>query len=118
MQKGQHKDKSSIGGVVFGKTDIHGRDGIIAELPDGKPIKIGGGETIINEKSSTKYCKQLSDINVEGGGVAFDCDVQASANTDRASGKMPKDEWHQESAAGGLKSPPAIRTWALPMSVT
>ena len=96
--------RSAADGLLVGKTDIGGREGILTQLPDGKPLRLGGGEVVINEKSSTKHCETLSKINVEGGGVKFDCDLQKVANTDRASGKMPKDEYHQENAAGGKQT--------------
>lgn len=87
---------SAESGILIGKTDINGREGIPALMPDGKILKVGGGEIIMNEKASTDNCKELSRMNVKAGGVAFDCDLQKVANTDRASGKMPKDEWHKE----------------------
>lgn len=99
---GKHKNIQKDGKLLVGPTDINGRAGIAAQQPDGSPIRLGGGEIIINEKSSTKHCKELSDINVEGGGVPFDCDAQKTANTDRAAGRMPKDEYHKEHAASGI----------------
>ena len=92
---------SAESGVLVGKSDINGRVGIDAIQPDGSPIRLGGGEIIMSEKASHDNCKKLSDMNVKAGGVAFNCEVQAKGNTDRASGKMPKDEYHQESAASG-----------------
>ncbi|MEK7112674.1 MAG: hypothetical protein AAB875_05090, partial [Patescibacteria group bacterium] len=96
---------SAESGILVGKSDIAGREGMPALLPDGRILKVGGGEIIMSERASHDNCKKLSDMNVKAGGVSFDCDVQASANTDRASGKMPKDEWHQENAAGGTQIP-------------
>ena len=92
---------AKTGKLLIGKTDINGRAGIPAIQPDGSPIKLGGGEIILNEKSSTKHCKQISDWSEEDGGIKFDCELQKVANTDRATGRMPKDEYHQESAATG-----------------
>jgi hypothetical protein len=98
---------SAEAGVLVGKTDINGREGIDAVQPDGSPIRLGGGEIIMSEKASHDNCAKLSEMNVKAGGVAFDCAVQATGNTDRASGKMPKDEWHKESASGGDKASPS-----------
>ena len=81
------------GGVLVGKSDINGREGIDAVQPDGTPIKLGGGEIVMSEKASRDNCEKLSAMNVKAGGNAIPCDVQKVANTDRASGKMPKNEY-------------------------
>lgn len=93
--------RSAAQGVLVGHSDINGRAGIQAQQPDGSPIRLGGGEIIMNEKASTEHCEELSKWNQETGGIAFDCGLQKVANIDRATGKMPKDEWHQEMAGGG-----------------
>lgn len=74
--------KNAANGLLIGKTDKGGGDGIIIETPEGK-IRAGGGEIIINEESSKKHCELLSEINQDGGGVAIPCDEQKNANTGR-----------------------------------
>lgn len=93
------KIPSAESGVIVGHSDINGRAGEKAQMPDGKIWRVGGGEIILNEKTSTKHCKQLSKWSQEDGGVSFDCNEQKVANTDRASGKMPKGEYHKEHSA-------------------
>ena len=73
---------SAADGLLIGKTDIGGGEGIEIKTPEGKIIA-GGGEIIINEKSSQKFCKELSAINQDGGGVAIDCNLQKHANKGR-----------------------------------
>lgn len=75
------KDQKSPGGLLVGETDKNGGPGIKVVAPEGN-ITMGGGEIIINEKSSKKYCEVLSKINSEdGNGVAIPCNIQKSANT-------------------------------------
>lgn len=99
---------SAESGLIVGRTDINGREGERAII-NGKVWKVGGGEIILNEKTSKKHCKQLSKWSQEDGGIAFDCDQQKVANYDRASGAMPKDEYHQE-AAGGANASDGLKT--------
>lgn len=93
---------SAESGIIVGHTDINGRKGERAII-GGKVWKVGGGEIIMSEKAATDNCAELSRMNVEAGSKAFSCDEQKVANVDRASGDMPRDEYHQE-AAGGTKA--------------
>ncbi len=70
---------SDEGGLLVGKTDKGNGKGIKVLAPEGDII-MGGGEIVINEKSSTKHCETLSEINQDGGGVAIPCDEQKTAN--------------------------------------
>lgn len=67
------------GGLLVGKTDRDGGQGIIVQAPEGE-IKMGGGEIIINEEAAKKHCEELSKINQSTGGVAIPCDLQKEAN--------------------------------------
>jgi len=96
--------KKAASGIIVGPTDIGGREGVDAILPDGTPLKVGGGEVIMSEKASRDNIKELSRMNVEAGGVAFDEDVQKEANTTRAQGKMPKDEYYSAAAGKSIHS--------------
>ena len=95
--------KRAESGIITGHSDINGRPGEKAII-GGKVWRVGGGEIIMSEKAATDNCAELSRMNVEAGGKAFDCDEQKAANVDRASGAMPKDEYHREAAAGGTKA--------------
>lgn len=96
---------TAASGLLVGPTDINGRPGIKAVLPDGQRLKIGGGEIIMSEKASTDNCGELSRMNVEAGAEPFPCELAGVANTDRASGGMPADEYYERSCAGGGKIP-------------
>jgi len=77
--------KPAADGLLIGKTDKNGGVGIKIKTPEGKIIA-GGGEIIINEKSSTKHCEVLSEINKDGGGVEIPCDDQPTANKGKYDG--------------------------------
>lgn len=61
--------KFQKGGVVKGKS--HAQGGVSAIVGGEEIIELEGGEAIINKKATAKNLAQLSQINQEGGGVAF-----------------------------------------------
>lgn len=76
---------STKGGLLVGKTDRDGGEGIKVQAPEGQII-MGGGEVIINEEAAKTHCEELSEINQSTGGVAIPCDLQKEAN--HGPGKM------------------------------
>lgn len=67
------------GGLLVGKTDRDGGEGIVVQAPEGE-IRMGGGEVIINEEAAKLNCEELSRINQSTGGVAIPCGLQKTAN--------------------------------------
>lgn len=68
------------GGLLIGETDKDGGIGIKAKTP-AKEVLLGGGEIIINEESAKKHCEQLSEINVDGGGIPIPCNVEGNTSS-------------------------------------
>lgn len=83
------------GGLLYGKTDRDGGVGIPATVVGGGNIIVGGGESIMSEATTKKYCKELSAMNQSTGGRAIDCSLQKEANTGRfdKGGKVGKNEF-------------------------
>lgn len=72
------------GGMLVGPS--HEEGGIKARTRAGRMIELEGGEVIINRRSSERFRKELSDINVAGGGVSFATGGVSSPTIDSSMG--------------------------------
>lgn len=66
------------GGVIEGNS--HAKGGVRASVKGAPDVELEGGEVVINKRSAKMYRKELSDINVMGGGRKFKFGGEVSPN--------------------------------------